>query len=201
MSIEKMLTLAENYIGIFYFTFFMKSQDILKKLKCYSKVFQFCQLTIFQQTHFQSKIVNLLFFSDPFVTTSQLLLTPSSGSFWAHCKDHLPASNFQLIGSFSSCTLQQRQERKQDPPTPPSISPDHLSGPCFAKAFVDRQRWPDTSDRLFSSAITETTLLVVIFFVGFFLALFCCCCCCFLVFFFQSTNMDLSGWAYVPQIK
>lgn len=134
-QLKKMLTLTENYIGIFYFTFLMKTQDILKKLKCYSEVFQFCQLTIFQQTHFQSKIVNLLFFSDPFATTSQHLLTPSSGSFWTHSKDHLPASNFQLIGSFSSCTLQHRQEREQDPLTPPSISPGHLSGPCFCKGI------------------------------------------------------------------
>lgn len=135
LSIEKMLTLAENYIGIFYFTFFMKNQDILKKLKCYSEVFQFCQLTIFQQTSFQSKIVNLLFFADPFATTSQHLLTPSSGSFWAHSEDHLPANNFQLIGSFFSCTLQQRQEREQDPLTSPSISPGHLTVPCFCKGI------------------------------------------------------------------
>lgn len=70
-----MLTLAENYTGIFYFTFFMKNQDILKKLRCYSEVFQFCQLTIFQQIHFQSKIVNLLFFSDASATPSHHLLT------------------------------------------------------------------------------------------------------------------------------
>lgn len=172
-----MLTLAENYIGIFYFTFFMKNQDILKKLKCYSEVFQFCQLTIFQQIRFQSKIVNLLFFSDLFATTSQHLLTPSSGSFWAHSKDHLPARNFQLIGSFPHAPYSKGKGRSKTlllHPAPPLVT---FLDPAFAKAFVDRQRWPETSDRLLSSAITEPSLSVGIFWWVFSWH------CCFGVFF------------------
>lgn len=170
LSIEKMLTLAENYIGIFYFTFFMKNQDILKKLKCYSEVFQFCQLTIFQQIRFQSKIVNLLFFSNLFATPSHHLLTLPSGSFWARSKDHLPANVFQLIISFSSCTPEQGQRWERNPLTPSSTSPlVAFLVPAFARTFMDRQRWPEPTDRLPSSAIMETSPLGGFFF--FFLAL------------------------------
>lgn len=134
-ELKKMLTLAENYIGIFHFTFLMKNQDILKKSKCYSEVSQFCQLTIFQQLHFQSKIVNLLFFSVAFVTPSHHLLTLSSSSFWAQSKDHLSANIFQLIGSFSSCPPQRGQWREQDPLAPSSITPGNISGPFFCMSI------------------------------------------------------------------
>ena len=176
LSIEKkLLTLAENYIGIFYFVFFIKTQDALQKMKCYSEVFRFCQLTIFQQIRFQSEIVNLPFLTDPSVTP-----------FYHHWHQAAPGPtvNISFLTTIFSCFGLFPSPHSTFPARVREGSITHLIWAPFwsrrgiipvLQGIYDSQRWLETRDGLPPSALMET------FPVGL-LVLFCFCFCFFFSF-------------------